>query len=69
MKIELVRKFPHDPTLTPPAIHVDMPNIPRVGECIIFGDIDNFEVKDVIYRLDDDYKFTGRVTIEMEKIV
>ena len=45
-------------------VDLDLPAIPRVGECIIVGELENYEVKDVIYRLNTKLRFNGRITVE-----
>lgn len=43
---------------------LDLPAIPRKGECIIVSETENYEVREVVYRLDKELRFTGRITVD-----
>jgi hypothetical protein len=47
---------------------LDLPVIPRVGECIIVGEAENYEVSDVTYYLDEALRSTGRITIHAQSL-
>ena len=63
MKIELVLINRHD--ASEKKLHtLDLPSVPRIGECLIFGGIENYEVKEVIYRFDSAHTKLERITVD-----
>ncbi len=63
MKIEIWLIDSKDPGKKQKA-DLDFPSIPRKGECIIIDETENYEVREVVYRLDKELRFTGRITVD-----
>ena len=45
-------------------ISIDLPTVPRAGETLIFGNTENYEVKEVIYRFDAQGTTLQRITVD-----
>jgi hypothetical protein len=49
-------------------VELELSSIPRIGECIIVGNLENYEVTDVIYRLDSELRFTERISVTAQNL-
>lgn len=45
---------------------LDLPVLPRKGDTILVGEDMNYEITEIIFRLDEEGRFSGRITVEAE---
>lgn len=45
-------------------VSIDLQTVPRVGETLIFGPLENYEVKEVIYRFNAQKTKLERITVD-----
>jgi hypothetical protein len=64
MKIELWLKEAGQPYSRERMIEVDLPSIPIKGDIIMIGDDEGYHVMQVVYRLDSEGRFMGRICVD-----